>query len=126
METSDMNTNPEKGSTLPTREQIVAEIEALENLKPRIRRFSAFGDDNWERIDAELWVLRECDALTDEDDICDEYDIDDDYDNFSAACSALAWLKGEWNEKEQQAKSPSEGWAGLIQDEPEFKSEGEK
>ena len=57
----------ERGSAMsqPTPEQIKNEIKALEEMQPKVKRFSSFGDDNHEAIDAQLDVLKN--DLTDDE-----------------------------------------------------------
>ncbi len=88
----------------PTQEQIKKEIKALEEMQPKVKRFSSFGDDNHEAIDAQLDVLKN--DLTDDE-------IDEQYENHerSNAQDARLWLDGDGD-----PESPSEGWQGLVQE----------
>jgi hypothetical protein len=93
-----------------TEEQIIAEIAALVALKPKVRKRTAFGDDNHAAIDAQLAVLRErmssdevYDAYGDED--ADEFD----QHTFDAALSACDWMTGMLASDEE---SPAASWAG--------------
>lgn len=81
----------------PNPEEIKAEIEKLRDLKPRIRQYSAFGDDNHAAIGAEILVLE---GRLFED--CEH--------NLDAALAARSWLDG------YEETPPSEGWESLVQD----------
>ena len=71
-----------------TKEAIQQQIEELLALKPRVRQFTLFHDDNHEAIDAQIEVLQ------------DNLDIDSIYDKFeseavqSSAIEAREWLDG--------------------------------
>lgn len=41
-----------------TAKQISAEVSALTTIKPNVRHFSAFGDNHWEAIEAQIIVLK--------------------------------------------------------------------
>lgn len=86
----------------PTTKDIIAEIAALTEMKPRVRRFSAFGDDNHNAIDAQLQVLE--DRMTD-DDILDHF-VDNALDE---AMNARRWLDGD-----SEDGPPSAGWKELC------------
>lgn len=93
-----------------TNEQINDEINALKTLKPTVRQFTAFGDDNHAAIDAQLDVLE---GRLDHDDVYDIYGQPDDEDGedfleryvLDAAIEAVDWMTG------LKADSPSSGWA---------------
>jgi hypothetical protein len=95
----------------PTQEEISAEIARLKEMKPKVRRKTAFGDDNWEKIDAQIKVLEEG---MDEDAIYDEWsDPDDPEKNIEIihdACEAREWLEGE----DTPPELPSKGWEHLV------------
>ena len=73
-----------------------AEIKALEDIKPKVRKMSGFGDDNHSKIDAEIAVLKED---LDEDAIYDRWPADDEGgDNpaeLDSALGARRWMDGE-------------------------------
>jgi len=75
-----------------SQEEIQTVVQALQELKPIIRRKAFFGDDNWEKIDAQIYVLQED---IDEDEIFDRYTKDDDLDIRDAAFDAYAWKTGD-------------------------------
>lgn len=93
---------------MKTKEQIDAEIAALNEMKPSVRHRSAFGDDHHEAIEAQLSVLRE---RMDSDEIYAAWG-DEDADEFAQnvldeALAARDWLIGD-------EPAPSEGWACLV------------
>lgn len=49
----------------PTPKEVKAEIAALKEMKPKVRRFTLFGGDNHAAIDAQLSVLE--DELTEDE-----------------------------------------------------------
>lgn len=79
-----------------SQEEIQTVVQALQELKPTVRRKTFFGDDNWEQIDAQIWVLEKD---IDEDKIFDRYaDEEDKDDNLAirdAAFDAYAWKFGD-------------------------------
>lgn len=93
-----------------TREEVEAEIAKLRGMKERVRRFSAFGDDNWAAIDAQVAVL---DRNMNEANIYAKWSGDDDEDDGSnpiidSALDARAWRDGEYEEP------CSSGWEPLM------------
>jgi len=81
-----------------TQKQIDVEIATLKNIKPKVRRFTAFGDDNWAKIDIQINVLEND---LDEDDISQYTDPDEN----SEAYNTIQWRNGEFVDE-----SPSDGW----------------
>lgn len=61
----------------PTNKEIAAEAKKLDEMKPKVRRFSMFGDDNWAAIEAQIRVLEED---LDEDEIYEAYGNEDEED----------------------------------------------
>lgn len=98
----------------PTQEQITAEIAKLREIKPRVRRSSAFGDDHHAAIDAQVEVLED---RMDEDQIYDRSEMAEDDIGFYSentrdqALEARRWMRGE------QDTAPSAGWAELVEGE---------
>jgi len=90
----------------PNQEQVKAEIEKLKEMKPKIRRYTAFGEDNRAAIEAQIRVLE---RGWDFKEIYDRYD--DNEHELDAAMDARDWLIGESDEK-----SLSENWQGLVQE----------
>lgn len=75
-----------------TQKEIQNEIEAMKNIRLKIRPRSIFGDDNLAQFDAQLYVLEN---NLDTDDIYDEYDHSGiDKEVLSAAEYAREWLDG--------------------------------
>lgn len=87
----------------PTREQIGAEITALKEIKPTVRRFNFFDDDNHRAIEVQISVLE------------NNYSSNLIYGNWrdndflvNAALEARDWLDGNSSEP------PSVGWKELA------------
>jgi hypothetical protein len=85
-----------------TEEEIDAEVAALREMKPRVRRFSMFGDDHHKAIDLQIEVLEE---RMDEDQIDDLFEGDDEN---SHAREAVQWMAGETE------NAPSVDWKELV------------
>lgn len=98
----------ETGKNIPTDKEIKKEIAQLKELKPDVRRFNVFNDDNHAKIDAQIRVLEE--DLS-EDDIYDEWPAEDGQDEVlrNSSLDARKWLDGE-----SEDGAPSEGWAILA------------
>lgn len=82
-----------------TEKEIARQIEGLKKMKKSLPEFSAFGDKNWETIDAQLDVLE---GKKDPDDFyvdetSEEFE-DGDNDIYFAAERTQEWLNG--NQKE--------------------------
>lgn len=93
----------------PTDQQIKAEIKALQELKKTIPKKTFFGDDNHERLDAQIEVLEN--RMTEKqienrfyvDETSEDYH-EGDNDLWSHAGEAHRWMVGEDKE------APSSGW----------------
>lgn len=93
----------------PTDKQIADEIAALNALKTTVPKITMFGDNNHERIDAQIEVLEK--RMTEKqveqrfyiDETTEDYQ-DGDNDLWSNAGEAQRWMMGEEDE------SPSTGW----------------
>lgn len=85
---------------MKTAEEIKKEIKKLEEMKPRVARFSAFGDDHHAAIDAQISVLEE---EMSEGRVWDFWP-DPETNTHDAAMRAMRWMREE---------SPSEGWPEL-------------
>lgn len=77
-----------------TAEEIKRQVELLGKEKTTVPEFSAFGDNNWERIDAQIDVLEGRAKAADfyEDETSDEFE-DGDNDIWGAAEEAELWLE---------------------------------
>ena len=85
--------------------EVKAEIKRLQEMKPFVRKTTHFGDDNHERIDAQIRVLEEA---MDEDDIWNEWPEEEEHQDIrSQAEYALRWSEGE------EKDSPSKDWSWL-------------
>lgn len=95
---------------MPSEKQIEAEIKKLETLKPKITHYTCFGDDNYEKIEAQITVLEE--GLT-ENNVYDRFENveepDKTADLVSDARAAALWLIGE-----AEDGTPSKGWGSLV------------
>jgi hypothetical protein len=95
--------------TKPTPEDIKTEIARLQEMKPRVRQFSLFGDDNHEAIDLQVTTLQEIldGRLTDP---CDALDKNEHLPSHArdAAYEAALWAFGE------EPDSASASWESLV------------
>lgn len=89
----------------PTDAEIDAEIEKLKEMKPKVRQFGVFGNDNHAAIEAQIKVLA---RRLSEDEAEDKYVEAPDASRDSAV-EAARWIGGE-----AEDGSPSEGWAPLC------------
>ena len=102
---------------MKTAREIRDEIDALREIKPTVRRFTAFGDDNWAAIDRQIEAL--VDEWTDDNayDALDEGDISEH--EFQAASEAIAWVNGDYDEYEDDdgeiIDRPSLSWKSLVE-----------
>jgi len=91
----------------PSREEVQAEVKKLQEIKPKVRKTSAFGDDHHAAIDAQI------DCLERKYDLDDTYDFEEEGDwaenVASAAREAIDWMNGESDEG-----TPSSQWESLI------------
>lgn len=95
-----------------TDNEIKAEIQALKNCKPKVRKRNYFGDDLHEAINIQIRVLEQ--GLT-EDEIYDQYsdpDNEDDRHGLDAALDALAWMNGDERE-DAEHDSLAAGWIDI-------------
>lgn len=91
---------------MKTRDECKDMAEQLLAIKPKVRKVTFFGDDNWEAIDAQVRVLS---RAMDEDDIYDFWQGDEDSVLIENALEAWAWMNNE-----PDAESPVEGWRDLA------------
>lgn len=91
----------------PTPIQIAAEIRTLTEMKPKVRKFTMFGDNNHDAIDAQI------EALEDDFDESAIYDKEDSGDwterQRVAAQEAIDWREGDTKD------IPSKEWEPLVQ-----------
>ena len=83
----------------PTKEEIAAEIQALEACKAYIPKKTVFGDDNLKRVDLQIEFLRGDIDMTNDDE-WNEFSDDEQ----SIILDAKRWKDGDTKE------SPSSGW----------------
>lgn len=78
---------------MKTDKQIQNEIKALKEIRPKVRPYSMFGDDNLAALDAQIKVLEND---WDNNDIYNEYDhIDSSEYILDAAIAAREWINDE-------------------------------
>lgn len=92
--------------TPKTPTEIAQEIHDLQTLRPRVRRYSMFGDDNWARIDAQVRTLQH--GWT-EDDLYDTWGMESE-GLLNAGLDAIQWRQGEAEE------GLAESWQELVTD----------
>lgn len=92
-----------KIAKVKTAKEIAEEVKALRELKPKVRKFTAFGDNNHDAIDVQLLVLEQD---MDEDEI---YGHGWSTDQESNAMEALAWKNGEAEESLVDSWKPLAG-----------------
>ena len=107
----------------PTQEQINAEIAELKRIRPLIPQYTAFGDNNWDKVDAQIEVLENALSDIDIDNRTQADEDDDDESKWSLevagnAREACDWMFGDSDEK------PSENWASLVGAKPKFDFRG--
>lgn len=85
-----------------SKDEISKEIDALLDLKDKVRPTSMFGDDNRAAIEAQIDILQ---GNVAEDEI---YDVFDDHAADSAN-EAVQWLNGE-----SESDTLSEDWRGIA------------
>lgn len=88
-------------------EEIDEEIKILEEMKPKVRHYTAFGDDNHKAIEFQIRVLQE--KMTSEK-IYDRFDADETHMLDSAI---EAW---EWMNDEPENVRPSDEWRTLVRE----------
>jgi hypothetical protein len=90
----------------PTQTEIQAEINKLEDMKPRVLRRSFFGDDHHAAIEFQIEILQ---GDVDRDEVEDKLDNGEIQQNvFDAGREALDWMEGEIDD------TPSDSWKTLI------------
>ena len=92
----------------PNEHNIKAQITALREIKPKVLRRSAFGDDHHAAIDAQIRVLEK--GMTENQ--AENY-FDGDPDNIQDAVrDALAWVEGRY----EAAADLVESWKELVRE----------
>lgn len=76
-----------------TQAEIDKQIEALKAIRPKVKPYSAFGDNNLDKLDAQLKVLEED---MDSDEVWDEWPEEEaDSEVRMSADDAVSWRDGE-------------------------------
>ena len=99
---------------MKTASEIRDEVKALTEIKPKVRRYTVFGDDNRAAIG------RQIEALVDEWTDNDVRDLQDDLTEyeFQSAREAIAWVYDVYEEYEKDGEivdRPSLSWKSLVQ-----------
>jgi len=94
------------------RDVVMAEIDKLNEMKPRVRHYSQFNDDNWQAIDAQLEVLREDLSMEEIDERWGDYEDAFGGALYDAAVFAYGW-KGGFLLPDDDAP-PSDDWQILL------------
>jgi hypothetical protein len=88
----------------PSKKRIQEEIKKLSEMLPKVKKYSIFGDNNREAIEAQIGVLKE---NLSEEDIAQSYgDVDYQY---GCALNARNWLNGNFD-----YETLSENWRPII------------
>ena len=96
----------------PTREEVLAEVETLRQMKPNVRRTSTFGDNHHETIDAQIRVGAEDLSVNR---IYDKFGKGADPNNpsndeqISSILDMRYWMDGEGEDD-----PPSNSWQDLV------------
>ena len=99
---------------MKTASEIRDEVKALTEIKPKVHRYTVFGDDNRAAIG------RQIEALVDEWTDNDVRDLQDDLTEyeFQSAREAIDWANGDYDEYEEDGEivdRPSLSWKSLVQ-----------
>ena len=87
-----------------TRDEIRNEIATLREMKPRVRQFTHFGDNNHLAIETQIDVLTDWLDGVGEDEITDA--AYEERDNIrDAMMEALSWATGEWDKLDYDTPS---------------------
>lgn len=89
----------------PTDAQIKKEIKKLKEMKPKVRQFSAFGDDHHAAIEAQIQVLEEDMELEEIDE-----EFSGNHHSRTNAEDARSWLDGEYEEETLSGE-----WESLVE-----------
>lgn len=99
-----------------TQKQVDAEVKALKEMMPNVRRYILFGEDNWEKMDMVIRVLEEKMDLDDVQEWLDTQEEDEAINaDQRAELDSLAYDTIQWREGMQVDYSPAAGWESLVQ-----------
>lgn len=90
----------------PTKAEIKKTLNRLKKMQPKIRHYTAFGDDNRAAIGAQIDVLEQ---NLGPDEIADKYDTHEVTSIYESALQAREWLDGEEDE------NLADDWQGLVE-----------
>lgn len=94
---------------MKTDDAINKEILNLKKMKPTVRRFTDFGDDNWLVIDAQIAALE---RGYDHDEAYDAFPTESDDEDPIELNGALEAI--DWMNEEKDSETPSDGWSSLV------------
>ena len=92
---------------MKTDEAIKIEIQTLVEIKPKVRHYTAFNDDNHAAIDAQIEALEQ--RMT-EDDVYETFE--DDQRLLDEALEASHWMT---DDPDSDNIAPSDSWKELIE-----------
>lgn len=92
---------------MKNKEVIQKEIDGLREIKPKVRHYSAFGDDNWKQIEAQIETLE---RGYDEDDIYNRYE---NPDVLNSALQAYQWAN-DMPIEDSDTDNLVESWGVLV------------
>ena len=118
--------------TPKTQEEIDAEVKALKEMQPKVRRYSIFNEDNWAKMDIAIRVLEEdmdqegIQEFLDRE-LKDEAITEDQVPDLDS----IGYDTIQWREGYEVDYAPAEGWKSLVhepveKEEPEPKKEPKK
>ena len=84
--------------------EIATEIATLQAMKPNVRHYTLFHDDNHAAIEAQIELLQEPDPEA----AFEDYAIEDGEHAYFAVQEVIDWLRGDNDE------APSVTWADLV------------
>lgn len=94
-----------KKKAVPDKKAMDAEVALLKKMKPDVRHYTGFGDDNHAAIEAQILVIE---RGMDNDEIYDRWPDERDESERSCALEAREWLDGNATDG-----PPSEEWKPL-------------
>jgi hypothetical protein len=95
-----------------TPEEIKAEIKKLKAMKPGVRHFGTFGNDNWKSLNRDVEVLEK--EMTEQEVYRRQKgDDEDDTDGWTCDETANAIEVVRWMNGEKGVDSPSKNWKPL-------------
>jgi hypothetical protein len=99
-----------------TSEEINAEIVALKAMRPNLLRFSKFGDDHHEAVDAAIAVLEDRMSMDQVHEAWGEDALGDEFDQYilDEVLGTLDWMTGE--RTDDGSPSGPQWWGSLVRE----------